>query len=184
MEKQQRGRGPKTGGANRRNVAAGHKVEYTPFVLNPKTEEAEREYRGKPHSATHCKAYMAPIVKLVAWIFGESRPLQPSKILLSPCFYRKYFWWILVKIRVLANSWQIDWCVVASGVCLHQHLSSDKEPSSNQPYPRTKPHLWHRHNVSSVIWHQCVKFAGFQCNEWWHQCVKFSTICKWWCWRW
>ena len=91
MEKQQRGRGPKTGGANRRNVAAGHKVEYTPFVLNPKTEEAEREYRGRPHSTTHCMAYMAPIVKLVAWIFGESRPLQPSKILLSPCFYRKYF---------------------------------------------------------------------------------------------
>ena len=72
MEKQQRGRGPKTGGANGRNVAAGHKAEYTPFVLNPKTGNIAA---GVQHM--HCMAYIAPIVKLVAWILGESRTLQP-----------------------------------------------------------------------------------------------------------
>ena len=40
-------------------------------------------------------------------------------------------------------------CVASGvGVGLHQNLSSSQqEPSSNQPYPRTKPHLWLRHNV-------------------------------------
>ena len=94
--------------------------------------------------------YTTPVVNwwLGFWVRVGHSSSQVRNTVFSPVFNNLPM--IHTQIWALVNSWHIDpelIVLVASGVGLHQHLSSDKEPSSNQPYPRTKPHLWHRHNV-------------------------------------
>ena len=127
-------------------------MEYTLYVLNPKAVGRKNMAVGHKAEYNALYGFYDPHRKLVAWILGESRALQLSSqkynvfspFFDNPLMNHTQFW------EQLVNSWHIDSeliVFVASGVGLHQHLSCDKVPSSNQPYPRTKPHIWHRHNV-------------------------------------